>query len=101
MIPDPAERPPSEASTASERAVDARGCGSSSRRASKRREVRGAAADGEGLLRRLGGYGWGGRKPEKTEKVAGAGGSSSGGRCWRFFDWACEVDGVYLLTRRC
>ena len=42
---DPAERPPSEASAEAERSVDARGCGGSSRRASKRREVRGAAAD--------------------------------------------------------
>ena len=45
---DPAERPPSEASTEPERSVDARGCGSSSMRASKRREVRSAAADGGG-----------------------------------------------------
>ena len=42
---DPAERPPSEASAEAERSADARGCGGSSRRASKRREVRGAAAD--------------------------------------------------------
>jgi hypothetical protein len=45
---DPAERPPSEASAESERFVDARGRGSSSRRAGKRREVRGAAADAGG-----------------------------------------------------
>ena len=45
---DPAERPPSEASAEAERSVDARGCGGSSRRASKRREVRGASADAGG-----------------------------------------------------
>ena len=45
---DPAERPPSEASAEAERSVDARGCGGSSRRASKRREVRGATADAGG-----------------------------------------------------
>ena len=45
---DPAERPPSEASAESERFVDARGRGSSSRRAGKRREVRGATADAGG-----------------------------------------------------
>ena len=45
---DPAERPPSEASAESERFVDARGRGSSSRRSGKRREVRGAAADAGG-----------------------------------------------------